>query len=207
MSALELRDLRITGPGGVIVAHLDLTIGAGTTVALVGESGSGKSMTAKAMTGLLPRGVTATGTMQLGDTRVGLGAGPAALDGLRGRRVGLLLQNPFTSLSPVHRCGDQIAAVLPAELRRSTAEVHRRLAEVDLPPRVARQYPIELSGGMRQRVALAASLAADPEVLIGDEPTTALDVTTQREVLDLLAPSWRRLQHCSQQIRHSERGL
>ncbi|MDO9175686.1 MAG: ABC transporter ATP-binding protein, partial [Actinomycetota bacterium] len=187
MNALELIDLRVTGPGGPIVSRMDLTVAPGETVALVGESGSGKSMTAKALTGLLPRGVTATGAMRLGDTEVRLDDGPPALVGLRGRRISLLLQNPFTSLSPVHRCGQQIAAALPGGDRGDTAEVLRRLDEVDLPARVARQYPFELSGGMRQRVALAASLAADPLVLIGDEPTTALDVTTQREVLNLLA--------------------
>ncbi len=187
MSALELIGLQVTGPGGPIVTRMDLTVEAGQTVALVGESGSGKSMTAKALTGLLPRGVTATGAVRLGDTEVRLDDGPSALVGLRGRRISLLLQNPFTSLSPVHRCGMQIAAALPSELRGDDAEVLRRLDEVDLPHRVAQQYPFELSGGMRQRVALAASLAADPQVLIGDEPTTALDVTTQREVLNLIA--------------------
>jgi peptide/nickel transport system ATP-binding protein len=151
----------------------------------VGESGCGKSMTAKAIIGLLPNGVTATGQLSLGMTEVDLSRGPSMLDGLRGRHISLLLQNPFTSLSPVHRCGPQIVASLPSS-RRTTEEIQRRLGEVDLPERVARQYPFELSGGMRQRVALAASLASDPEVLIGDEPTTALDVTTQREVLDLL---------------------
>ncbi|MFM2078985.1 MAG: hypothetical protein RJA49_2875, partial [Actinomycetota bacterium] len=185
--SLVLRDLVVTGPSGRIVTRMDLSVDPGQTVALVGESGSGKSMTAKAMTGLLPRGVSASGTLELGDTHVDLSAGPSALAGLRGRRISLLLQNPFTSLSPVHRCGEQIAAALPADLRKSAAEVERRLREVDLPQRVAQQYPFELSGGMRQRVALAAALASDPEVLIGDEPTTALDVTTQREVLDLLA--------------------
>jgi peptide/nickel transport system ATP-binding protein len=187
MNALELIDLCVTGPGGPIVTRMDLAVEPGQTVALVGESGSGKSMTAKALTGLLPRGVTATGTMRLGDTEVRLDDGPSALTDLRGRRISLLLQNPFTSLSPVHRCGQQIAAALPAAVRGNQAEVLRRLEEVDLPARVAKQYPFELSGGMRQRVALAASLAADPLVLIGDEPTTALDVTTQREVLNLLA--------------------
>ncbi len=183
--ALTVSDLRVTGPGGPIVPRMDFSVDAGETVAVVGESGCGKSMTAKAVIGLLPKGVTATGHVRLGDVDVDLARGPAALQGLRGRRISLLLQNPFTSLSPVHRCGAQIVASLPRG-RRTDDEVRRRLAEVDLPERVARQYPFELSGGMRQRVALAASLACDPEVLIGDEPTTALDVTTQREVLDLL---------------------
>jgi len=185
-AGLTVHDLTVTGPAGPIVTRMDLSVRPGETVALVGESGSGKSMTAKAMTGLLPRGVTATGIVRLDGTEVNLANGPSALAGLRGKRISLLLQNPFTSLSPVHRCGEQIVAALPPALRRSSDEIQRRLHEVDLPARVARQYPFELSGGMRQRVALAASLASDPEVLIGDEPTTALDVTTQREVLDLL---------------------
>ena len=184
-NALEVANLHVRGPAGTIVETMDLSVRSDETVALVGESGCGKSMTAKAIIGLLPHGVTATGTVRLADAAIDLGAGPSAMKGLRGRHISLLLQNPFTSLSPVHRCGTQIAAALPSALRTSE-EVTRRLAEVDLPERVARAYPFELSGGMRQRVALAASLATDPEVLIGDEPTTALDVTTQREVLDLL---------------------
>ena len=184
-SALSVNGLRVDGPAGPIVHRMDFSVRSDETLALVGESGSGKSMTAKAIIGLLPKGVSATGRVRLADTDIDLGDGPAIFDGLRGRRISLLLQNPFTSLSPVHRCGQQLAAALP-RAQRTDAEIARRLDEVDLPARVARQYPFELSGGMRQRVALAASLASDPEVLIGDEPTTALDVTTQREVLDLL---------------------
>ena len=131
--------------------------------------------------------MTATGTRAPGPTSVDLGDGPSALVGLRGRRISLLLQNPFTSLSPVHRCGPQIAATLPPSLR-TDAEIARGSTRSTCRTGWPGSYPFELSGGMRQRVALAASLAADPEVLIGDEPTTALDVTTQREVLDLLAP-------------------
>lgn len=184
-TALEVVDLSVTGPAGPIVARMDLSVRSDETVALVGESGSGKSMTAKAIMGLLPAGVTATGSLRLGDTEVDLADGARALQGLRGRRISMLLQNPFTSLSPVHKCGSQIAATLPPESRGSK-EVARRLGEVELSERVAGLYPFELSGGMCQRVALAASLASDPEVLIGDEATTALDVTTQREVLELL---------------------
>ena len=188
-ATLSATGLHVDGPKGPIVIDVDLNVSGGQTLAIVGESGSGKSMTAKALTGLLPAGVTARGIVTIGEAGSGidLATEPGALAALRGTRISLLLQNPFTSLSPVHRCGQQIAAALPAAVRGNQAEVLRRLEEVDLPARVAKQYPFELSGGMRQRVALAASLAADPLVLIGDEPTTALDVTTQREVLNLLA--------------------
>ncbi|MGI5485397.1 dipeptide ABC transporter ATP-binding protein [Microtetraspora malaysiensis] len=196
---LAVRDLRVTSASGAVVAGLDLTVAPGETVAIVGESGSGKSMTVKALTGLLPEGVHATGRMDLpardpgrpGPERasagleIDLAAPGGAWREVRGSRIALLLQDPFTSLSPVHRCGEQIGWAISGAGRGE--RVARLLAEVGLPAEVAGKYPFQLSGGMRQRVAIAAGLAADPDLLIADEPTTALDVTTQHEVLELIA--------------------
>ena len=188
--------LRVVAGERTLVAPVDLTVAPGELLAIIGESGSGKSMTARALTGLLPRGVRATGDAQIDEHAYDL-ASTRDTDwaAVRGRRAVLLLQDPFTSLSPVLRCGEQIADTIEARLaatgRRAgkaavRAEVARRLDEVRLPARVAGQYPSELSGGMRQRVAIAAALAAEPQLLIADEPTTALDASTQGEVLDLL---------------------
>lgn len=205
-AALTLTDLRVTARSGAserdIIHGISLTVPRGRTLGVVGESGSGKTMLVRSLTGLLPAGVTATGTYELDGTRLALDSGPRAWARVRGARIVLVLQDPFTSLDPMRRCGEQILAgrrtegstrwALPTRrsarpARRDRAgEVTRRLAEVGLPARVGQQYPHELSGGMRQRVALAAALAADPDVLLADEPTTALDVTTQREILDLL---------------------
>ncbi|WP_433419187.1 dipeptide ABC transporter ATP-binding protein [Microtetraspora malaysiensis] len=196
---LAVRDLRVTSAAGAVVAGLDLTVAPGETVAIVGESGSGKSMTVKALTGLLPEGVRASGRMDLPARDPGRAdpeRGPAGLEidlavpggawrEVRGSRIALLLQDPFTSLSPVHRCGEQIGWAISGAGRGE--RVARLLAEVGLPAEVAGKYPFQLSGGMRQRVAIAAGLAADPDLLIADEPTTALDVTTQHEVLELIA--------------------
>ena len=176
---LKTTGLRVTGPSGVIVAGLDLEVGHGEAVAIVGESGSGKSMTAKALSGLLPRGVSASGEIELEGDPI------AQWRRVRGSRVALLLQDPFTSLSPVHTCGAQIGWAV-RDRRRRAERVRSLLAEVGLSADVAGKYPFELSGGMRQRVAIAAALSADPGLLIADEPTTALDVTTQRGVLDLI---------------------
>lgn len=200
-TGLSVSDLTVSVGDRTLVAPLSLSVSPGELVAIIGESGSGKSMTARALTGLLPRGVRATGESVIDDHHIDLAAdSDAAWAAVRGRRAVLLLQDPFTSLSPVLRCGEQIALTIEARvgagartgsgsaLSRSAvrAEVARRLAEVHLPERVARQYPSELSGGMRQRVAIAAALAAEPRLLIADEPTTALDASTQGEVLDLL---------------------
>jgi len=179
----------------VIVEPVDLQVRAGRTLAVVGESGSGKSLTARALTGLLDPALSASGTVLWGDREFDL-AGAVPWAGLRGSAISLLLQDPFTSLSPVHRCGTQIADTVRALARRRgtrmtgaaiRAIVEDRLREVGLDPAVARRYPHELSGGMRQRVAIAAAIAGDPDVLIADEPTTALDASTQGEVLAVLA--------------------
>ncbi|UYN84096.1 MAG: ABC transporter ATP-binding protein [Microcella sp.] len=192
---LQARGLTVHGPSGIIVEPLDLDVHAGRTLAIVGESGSGKSLTARALTGLLDPALRAAGSVQLGERQFDLGA-DVPWRRLRGSAVSLLLQDPFTSLSPVHRCGSQIADTVRASAQRSHVTLSRRrvdaivaerLAEVGLDPAVARRYPHELSGGMRQRVAIAAAIAGDPEILIADEPTTALDSSTRGEVLAVIA--------------------
>ncbi|HEX6931509.1 MAG TPA: ABC transporter ATP-binding protein [Streptosporangiaceae bacterium] len=188
MTALTVTDLHVRGPHGPIVAGLNLAVEAGETHAIVGESGSGKSVSAKALTGLLPPGLTASGTFTIGGVPVRLDGADGAWRQVRGSRITLLPQDPFTSLSPRHRCGNQIGDALRHLTRTErAAAVLASLEEVGLPSRVARQYPFQLSGGMRQRVAIAAALITGPDILIADEATSALDVTTQRDVLDLLS--------------------
>ncbi len=183
-TVLSATGLSVSGPRGVIVEPLDLELSAGQTLVVVGESGSGKTLTARALTGLLPTGITAEGGIRLAGRE--LVPGSKELAAARGGGITLLLQDPFTSLSPTHRVGRQIGWAVGGSAAARSARVAALLAEVGLDASVASKRPFELSGGMRQRVALAAALAADPSVLIADEPTTALDVTTQREVLDLI---------------------
>ncbi|WP_406502866.1 dipeptide ABC transporter ATP-binding protein [Streptomyces sp. NBC_01602] len=191
---LSVRDLRVrTRHGRTLVhaAHFDLR--AGEVLGIVGESGSGKTMTARALVRALADGVVADGEVDFGGTKV-LDTPERDLRPLRGSRFAMVLQDPFTALNPLQTVREHLRESLRLELRRdragARAEVVRRLAEVGLGGEVADRYPFQLSGGMRQRVAIAAALAQDPELLIADEPTTALDASTQAQVLDLL----RRLQ-------------
>jgi peptide/nickel transport system ATP-binding protein len=189
-------DATMGGRRRLIVSGIDLEVSAGETVGIVGESGSGKSMTARAILDLLPGGVQAGGRLRFrGAELSGLSARRRAR--YRGAEIGMVFQDPFTMLNPLMRAGRHIEETLrdsqgrrlPRDARR--AEAIRRLAEVGISdPSVADRYPFELSGGMRQRVGIAAALASDPALLVADEPTTALDVTTQKDILALL----RRLQ-------------
>ncbi|PYC99921.1 ABC transporter ATP-binding protein [Microbacterium esteraromaticum] len=193
---LRVENLRVnTGAGlgdRLIVDDASLSVGPGESVAIVGESGSGKSMTVKALVGLLPRGLVAEGRASFDETDL-LSLPEKQWRAVRGRRIGLIMQNPFTMLNPVFRCGRIIEESLRAEDRKRMSsaelkrEVARRLAEVGITDEgVADRFPFQLSGGMRQRIAIAAVLAREPELLIADEPSTALDVTTQRDILALI---------------------
>jgi peptide/nickel transport system ATP-binding protein len=172
---------------------VSLTLDRGETLALVGESGCGKSLTSLALLRLVPAPgrVDAGSVIRLGDTDV-LALKGEALRRIRGRRIGMIFQDPMTSLNPVFTAGDQIAEGIRAHFRVSKSEARARalrlLEEVGIPDPAERldAYPHQLSGGMRQRVMIAIALAAEPEILVADEPTTALDVTVQAQILEVL---------------------
>jgi peptide/nickel transport system ATP-binding protein len=189
---LHVADLQIRSRAGPIVDGLGFELRGGETIGIVGESGSGKSMTARALVGLLPPGVTASGTVQLGSVDL-LGLRERDWRKIRGSEIALILQDPFTMLSPLMRVGRQITETLRRSGRRRPgaavrrSEAVRRLREVGIRDEgVVDRFPFQLSGGMRQRVGLAGALASDPTILIADEPSTALDVTTQKEILRLI---------------------
>ena len=196
MPMLQVNSLQVALPGPRGMARalrgIDLALSRGDTVGLIGESGCGKSMTALALMGLLPDGARVSGSIRF-DGQELVGLPDAELCKLRGRRMVMIFQEPMTALNPLHTVGAQVAEPLRQHLgmgaREARAEALRLLEQVRLPQ--ARQrldaYPHQLSGGQRQRVMIAAALACGPDLLIADEPTTALDVTIQRDILDLIA--------------------
>jgi peptide/nickel transport system ATP-binding protein len=174
------------------VSGVSLALAPGRTLGIVGESGSGKTMLSRAILRLLPNAATLSGSIRI-DGRDLYALPRAALRRLRGRELAVIFQDPMTSLNPVLTIGGQIAETLREHLGLGHAAAARRavelLASVGIPEaeRRAGQYPHQLSGGMRQRVAIAIALSCEPRLLIADEPTTALDVTVQAQILDLLA--------------------
>ena len=191
MSLLSVRDLSLAIHETPILSGVSFDIAPGETFGLVGESGSGKSMTALALMGLLPRGAATTGRAEfLGQDLLGLPE--RALTRLRGNEIGMIFQEPMTALNPMKSIGDQVAETLlihrAASRREARAVAREKLARVGLAEDrfPLTLYPHELSGGQRQRVAIAMAIALRPRLLIADEPTTALDVTTQAQILDLL---------------------
>lgn len=188
MSAV-IRHLNIAINGKPIVDDVDLDIADGERVGLVGSSGSGKSMIARAMMGLLPATAQVTGSVELGGTQI-VGASDAAVADLRGRYVGMVFQNPSAALNPVMTVAQQVGLPLYLHydllLTERSERVTAMLAKVGLGEDVLAKYPHELSGGQRQRVGIATALVTSPRLIIADEPTTALDSITQRQIVDLL---------------------
>jgi oligopeptide/dipeptide ABC transporter ATP-binding protein len=194
---LEVSDLRveIAAHHGVVrpIDGVSLEVAPGEAVGLVGESGSGKSMTLKSILGLLPPDAKVTSGSVMFDGADLTRLGHARLNKIRGRRIAMIFQEPMSALNPVMRVGNQIAEGPRIHLGLSRAQSAQRAVElmrrvgIPEPERRSRAYPHEFSGGMRQRVMIAMALSCDPELILCDEPTTALDVTIQDQILRLLA--------------------
>ena len=195
VNLLEVDRLRVTLPtprgAADALREVSFTLARGGTLGLIGESGCGKSLTALAIMGPLPEGARIRGAIRFDGQELTALAEPA-LCRLRGARIGMVFQEPMTALNPLHTVGRQIAETLRLHRALSAgaarAEAQRLLERVHMPQAARRldAYPHQLSGGQRQRIVIAMALACGPDLLIADEPTTALDVTLQREVLDLI---------------------
>ena len=191
MSLLEFDNLAVSYDEQAAVDGVTFAIGAGESVGLVGESGSGKSQTALAVLGLLPVTARVSGSIRFSGEEI-VGATEGALDALRATRIAMVFQDPMQALNPYRSIGAQLSLILEhhelaagGPARDRVIEMLERVGLPD-PQRQYRAYPHELSGGMRQRAMIASALLCEPELLIADEPTTALDVTVQAQILDLL---------------------
>ena len=192
---LEVEGLQVDFPTADGVVHavrgIEISIEPGRVLGVVGESGSGKSVTALSLMGLLPRQARTTGSVRINGREI-VGAREKELTAVRGRVVSMIFQDPMTSLNPVYSVGWQIAEAILAHQKidkeKAFAEAVRLLEMVGIPNARdrARDYPHQFSGGMRQRVVIAIAMANDPELILADEPTTALDVTVQAQVLEAL---------------------
>ncbi|TEL23344.1 ABC transporter ATP-binding protein [Pseudomonas aeruginosa] len=195
---LRVENLSVAYGDTQVVKGIDFSLRAGETLALVGESGSGKSQTAHALLRLLPGAARLGGSVRLDGEEL-LALSPQALLAIRGQRIGMVFQEPMTSLNPLQRIGRQVGEGLRLHRRLRGAALRGRvlelleLAGLEQPRRLLEAYPHQLSGGQRQRVMLAMALACEPQLLIADEPTTALDVTVQKRLLELLQSLQRRL--------------
>jgi peptide/nickel transport system ATP-binding protein len=195
MALLEVRDLNVrlhTRHGATLaVRGLDFELDRGQTLGLIGESGCGKSLTALALMGLLPEHASTTGSILLDGLDL-VGQNDSALQQIRGKRIGMIFQEPMTALNPVHCIGHQVAEPLRLHQGASREQAKRQalalLERVGISDAARRfhAYPHQFSGGQRQRITIAMALACGPDLLIADEPTTALDVTVQRQILDLI---------------------
>jgi len=191
----ELADLRVSFPtdDGIVqaVRGVDLVVHEGELVGVVGESGSGKSVTFLAVMGLLPQSARITGSAKVRGQEL-IGVDKKIQRNVRGQKLAIIFQDPLSALNPVHRVGDQIAEMIQAHQDVNDKQARSRAVELlDLvgipqPTTRAKQYPHEFSGGMRQRAMIAMAVANDPQVLIADEPTTALDVTVQAQILEVI---------------------
>ena len=192
---LSVRDLKVSfrAYGGVVqaVRGISFDLRRGETMAIVGESGSGKSVTSRAIMGILPGNASVDAGSIMYDG-IDLARAPEnVMHDIRGRRIGLVFQDPLSSLNPIMKVGKQIAEVLVrkgmdrAQARRQALQLMKDVGIPDAERRIS-QYPFQFSGGMRQRIVIAIALAGDPEIMICDEPTTALDVTVQAKILELI---------------------
>jgi len=194
-SILQIRDLRVTFKTQMgelrAVRGVDVDVAPGEILGVVGESGSGKSVSFLAAMGLLPKSATITGSVKL-DGQELIGSKSKVIRSVRGRSLAMVFQDPLSALNPVHRVGDQIVEMIQSHQDMNTHDAEKRAVElleivgIPQPDERARQYPHEFSGGMRQRVVIAMAIANNPKVLIADEPTTALDVTVQAQILEVI---------------------